>query len=187
MTGRRLAILILLCVCALSVADNAFAQSVKSKYDKSADFKKYKKYAWGSNYLLTQQRPEEQGRINAAIVDSMNRYLQAKGFVQDQKSPHFKIHFDAGGMPNADVGAQPDLFAAGDLSWAWNGGGISSDVWVYSLAKVRITVADAATNATMWQALATKKIREPDKFGNNLKQNVDDFIGKTLKDFPPKK
>jgi hypothetical protein len=35
-------------------------------------FKKYRKYAWGENYLLTRQRPDDQARINMAIIDSIN-------------------------------------------------------------------------------------------------------------------
>lgn len=65
--------------------------------------------------------------------------------------------------------------------------GISSDVWVSSLAKLQITVTDAATKANLWQATASQKIHEPKKFVNNLQQNVDKFIQKTMKSFPPKK
>ncbi len=39
--------------------------------------------------LLTRQRPEDQERINLAIVDSINRNLQSQGFVEDSKSPDF--------------------------------------------------------------------------------------------------
>jgi hypothetical protein len=74
------------------------------------------------------------------------------------------------------------------VNWSWgNLGGISSDVWVYSLAKMQITVTDAATKSQLWQATASQKIRDTNKFGNNLKENVDKFIQKTMKSFPPKK
>jgi hypothetical protein len=80
-SGRRLVVSVLLCVSVLHQPDKAVAQNVKSTFDKSADFKKYKKYAWGSNYLLTRQTKEDQERINMAIVDSINRNLEAGGFV----------------------------------------------------------------------------------------------------------
>jgi hypothetical protein len=107
-SGRRLLVSVLLCVSVLHPPDNAVAQNVKSTFDKSADFKKYKKYAWGSNYLLTRQTKEDQERINMAIVDSVNRNLQAVGFVEDDKNPDFRITYEAGGLPKADVGAQRD-------------------------------------------------------------------------------
>jgi hypothetical protein len=188
MSGRRLALTILLCIGVLSAPDNAASQDVKSTFDKSVDFKKYKKYAWGKNYLLTRQRPDDQERINMAIVDSIDRNLQARGLVEDPKSPDFIIIYEAGGLPKTDVGAQRDLFAADMVSWSWgNLAGIPSDVWVYSLAKMQITVTDFATQSKSWQAMASKKITDPNKFGNNLKENVDKFIQKTMKSFPPKK
>jgi len=86
------------------------------------------------------------------------------------------------------VGAQRDLYASEVVNWSWgNLGGISSNVWVYSLAKMQITVADAATESKLWQAMASQKIGDPNKFGNNLKDNVDKFVQKTMKSFPPKK
>jgi hypothetical protein len=69
----------------------------------------------------------------------------------------------------------------GDLS------GISSDVWVSSLAKLEISVMDAATKKNLWQATASKRISDPKKFANNLQENVDKFVQKTIKGFPPKR
>jgi Domain of unknown function (DUF4136) len=188
MSGSRLAVAFLLCASVLHPPDNAVAQNVKSTFDKSVDFKKYKKYTWGSNYLLTRQTKEDQERINMAIIDSINRNLQAGGFVEDDKNPDFRITYEAGGLPKADVGAQRDLYAADMVNYTWgNLGGISSDAWVYSLAKLQITVTDAATKSNLWQAMASQKIRDPTGFRNKLKENVDKFIQKTMKSFPPKK
>ena len=188
MSGKRLAVAFLLCVTVLYPRESAVAQNVKSTFDKSVDFKKYKKYTWGSNYLLTRQTKEDQERINMAIVDSINRTLRANGFVEDDKNPDFRIIYEAGGLPKADVGSQRELYDADMINYSWgNVSGISSDVWVYSLAKMQITVTDAATKSNLWQATASKKIRDPIKFGNNLKENVDKFIQKTMKSFPPKK
>jgi hypothetical protein len=188
MPGRRLAFTFLLCISVVHPLENATAQDVKSTFDKSVDFKNYRTYAWGSNYLLTRQTKEDQERINMAIIDSINRNLQASGFLEDDKNPDFRITYEAGGLPKADVGAQRDLYAADTANYSWgNLGGVSSDVWVYSLAKLQITVTDATTKSNLWQAVASKKIRDPMKFVDNLKENVDKFIQKTMKSFPPKK
>jgi hypothetical protein len=153
MPGRRLAVF-LLCFGVLHTPGNAAAQDVKSTFDKSVDFTKYKKYTWGSNYLLTQQPKDVQERINMAIVDSIQRPLYASDMVG---------------------------YYWGDFS------GISSDVWISSLAKVKITVTDAVTKRTLWEATASKRIHDPMKFKNKLQENVDKFIQKTMKGFPPKK
>jgi len=189
MSRRRLAFVFLFCLALLRPLGSSVAQNVKSTFDKSADFSKYKKYTWGSNYLLTQQTKEVQERINMAIVDSINRNLRAEGFVEDDKDPDFRVTYEAGGMPKTDVGAQRYLYAADMQNYYWGGSltGISSDVWVSSLAKMEITVTDAATKTNLWQATASQKIHDPKKFGNKLKENVDKFIQKTMKSFPPKK
>lgn len=187
MPRRRLATF-LLCFGMLLTPGNAAVQDVKSTFDKSADFTKYKKYTWGSNYLLTQQPKDVQERINMAIVDSINRALQARGFVEDDKNPDVRVAYEAGGQSQADVGAQRPLYASDMVGYYWGDlSGISSDVWISSLAKVKITVTDAATKRTLWEATASKRIHDPIKFKNKLQENVDKFIQKTMKGFPPKK
>ena len=188
MFGSRLAVAFLLCVGALHSPSNAAAQDVKSTFDKSVDFTKYKKYTWGSNYLLTLQPKDVQEHINMAIVDSVNRNLRARGFVEDDKNPDFQVTYEAGGQPQADVGAQRPLYASDMVGYYWGDlTGISSDVWISSLAKVKIDVTDAATKRTLWEATASKRIHDPMKFKNKLQENVDKFVQKTMKDFPPKK
>jgi Domain of unknown function (DUF4136) len=189
MPGRRLTIAVLLCIGLLHAAGGAVAQDVKSSFDKSADFSKYRKYTWGANYLLTQQPKDVQERINMAIVDSINRNLKASGFVEDDKNPDFVVTYSAGGQHDADVGAQRYLYASDMQGYYWGGNisGITSDAWVVTMAQMEITVTDAATKTQLWQAHATKKIQQPKKFAANLQQNVDKFIQKTMKTFPPKK
>jgi len=184
---RRVAIFFLFGLGALYPGPTARAQDVKSTFDKSANFSKYKKYSWGQNYLLTQQTKDVQERINIAIVDSINRNLRAAGFVEDDKNPDFLVTYEAGGQPKTDIGAQRYLYAADVQNYYWGDlTGISTDVWVSSMAKMKITVTDAATKTELWQATASQKLRDPKKFASNLQQNVDKFIQKTMKSFPPK-
>ncbi|MFZ3334116.1 MAG: DUF4136 domain-containing protein [Candidatus Acidiferrales bacterium] len=187
MLGRQVAVF-LLCFGVLLTSGGAVAQDVKSTFNRSVDFAKYKKYTWGSNYLLTQQPKDVQERINMAIVDSINRNLQARGFVEDDENPDFRVTYEAGGEPKTDVGPQRYLYAPDMVGYYWGDvSGISSDVWVSSLAKVKITVTDAATNSNLWEATASDRIRDPNKFKSKLQENVDKFIQKTMKSFPPKK
>jgi hypothetical protein len=185
--GRQLAAF-LLCFGVLLTSNGAVAQDVKSTFNRSVDFTKYKKYTWGANYLLTQQPKDIQERINMAIVDSINRNLQARGFVEDDGNPDFRVTYEAGGQPKTDVGPQRYLYAPDMVGYYWGDvSGISSDVWVSSLAKVKITVTDAATKSNLWEATASDRIRDPMKFKSKLQENVDKFIQKTMKGFPPKK
>src|SRR5277367_6697115 len=98
MVAKCVAVMILLCIAAVEVPENAQAQSVKSTYDKSANFGKYKKYSWGQNYLLTRQTKQLEAQINLAIIDSINRDLKGAGFVLVQDDPDFVIIYEAGGV-----------------------------------------------------------------------------------------
>jgi Domain of unknown function (DUF4136) len=188
MVARCLAVTILLCIAAIEMPMNVQGQSVKSNFDKSANFAKYKNYSWGSNYLLTRQTKKDEALINLAIIDSINRDLKAAGFVLVQENPDFVIIYEAGGFAKADVGQQGNVFYTDMVNFTWvNVMGTTSDVWAYSLAKMRITVTDAATKKTLWQATASQKIRDPMKFMENLQLNVDKYIQKAMKSFPPNK
>jgi hypothetical protein len=187
MPGRQQP-LFLLCFAVLLPSGGAVTQDVKSTFNRSVDFTKYKKYTWGSNYLLTQQPKEVQERINVAIVDSINWNLRSRGFLEADENPDFRVTYEAGGQPKADVGAQRSLYAPDTVGYYWGDlSGISSDVWISSLAKVKITVTDAATKSNLWEATASDRIRDPMKFKSKLQQNADRFIQKTMKSFPPKK
>src|SRR6516164_7595540 len=166
------------------------AQKVKTEYDKKTDFSHYKTYSWGSNYIMTHQRPDDQARINTAIVDSVNRNLQAKGYVLSQESPDFTIIYEAGAISQGASSGQPDMLTPGGTNWASDSlGGTPMDVWASNLAKLRITATDAASHSRIWRSFASQKVAMGDekKFMNDLKSRVDEFINKTMKDFPARK
>jgi hypothetical protein len=118
MPGRQQAVF-LFCFGVLLTSGGAVAQDAKSTFNRSVDFTKYKKYTWGSNYLLTQQPKDVQERINMAIVDSINRNLRSRGFVEDDENPDFRVTYEAGGQPKADVGAQRSLYAPDMVGYYW--------------------------------------------------------------------
>src|SRR5262249_41624286 len=103
-------------------------------------------------------------------------------------NPQIIINYEAGGSAKGDVGSLPNLTDAGYVDWNWGMvAGTSSDVWVYTMAKMHIIVKDAGSNRPVWQSLTSEKIHDPTKMMNDLKNSVDDFVAKALKDFPPKK
>ena len=188
----RCTIFFLLCTAlgagVFHAAGTTLPQDVKSTYDKSANFAKFRKYTWGQNYLLTMQPKDVQEMLDMAIEDAINRRLKAGGFVEDDEHPDFMVIFEAGSAHNVDIGAQRYFYAADFQHYYFNGEvtGISSDAWSNSLASMKITVTNAATKDMLWQATATKKIQQPKKFIANLHENLDKFIQKTMKTFPPK-
>jgi hypothetical protein len=188
--GRGLQVLALGAVALLLAAAPLSAEKIKitSEYDKSNDFTHYKRYNIGKNFIVTSERPEVQAHIDKVLVESLNRHLQAKGFVLDEDHPDFTIQYEAGSLPEADVSPQPDMLygvppgpAFGQVGLE----GIPAAVWTYALAKLKLTVTDVGSGKPVWTALATKKIQDPQKPLKHLHAKVDDLMAKTLKSFPP--
>ena len=161
---------------------------IKSDYDKSNDFARYKRYTTGKNYLLTHQTPEVQAHIDNVLLDSLNRHLQAKGFVLDQNHPDFIITYEAGSLSEADLSAQTPMINGEPLDpiFGLSGPeGVPSAVWTYALAKLKLTVTDVDSGKPVWTARASEKIPYPLKALNDLKKKVDDLMARSLKSFPP--
>ena len=163
---------------------------IKSDYDKSNDFARYRRYTTGKNYLLTHQTPEVQAHIDNFLVDSLNRHLQAKGFVLDENHPDFIITYEAGSLSEADLSAQPQMVNGVPFDPVFGSlgpEGIPSAVWTYALAKLKLTVTDVDSGKPVWTARASEKIQYPQKAQalNDLKKKVDDLMARTLKGFPP--
>jgi hypothetical protein len=163
-------------------------RKIKSDYDKSNDFTRYKRYAIGKNYLLTRQRPDGQAHIDKVLVESLNRQLQAKGFVLDENHPDFRIKYEAGALPEAETSVQPEMLYGLPLDPTFGSiglDGVPPAVWIYALAKLKLTVTDVGSGKPVWTALASEKIRDPQKALKELNKKVDDLMAKTLKSFPP--
>src|SRR6266851_406994 len=159
------------------------AQRVDTQYDKSTSFARYKRYGWGKNYLLTHQRPEDQAQIDKVIVDSVNKQMLAKGFVLDEKNPDFRVKYEAGALTEAATSGQPDMLNGGAPAPTWSSnslGGTSLDVWTSTLSKMKVTVTDASSGKDVWRAFVSQKLRDPQKFLNNLGKNIDNVMSKAL-------
>lgn len=170
------------------------AQKVKFSADPSADFAHYKHYAWSKNYLVTRQRPDDQKLIGATLTESINRQLQAKGFILDEKNPDFLVGYEAGGLTKADLAASPDLSRGGttnpnaiDQAVPSIGPGLSSvDAWISVFAGIRITVTDFASKKNVWIGQMSKKISNPQKAMLNMEAQVNAAVAKILQSFPPR-
>src|SRR5580700_7785417 len=80
----------------LLLASPAPAQKVTIDSDKSTSLTHFKRYAWGKNHMVTALRPEDVLKVEAVLNDSINRQMQSKGYVLDDKNPDFRISYDAG-------------------------------------------------------------------------------------------
>jgi hypothetical protein len=165
----------------LLLASSAAAQKVTVDSDKSADLSHYKRYAWSKNHLVTALRPEDLSNVEAALNDSINHQMQAKGYVLDEKNPDFRISYDAGGQIEGEAGVRPDLLHMGTYGQGWDA---PMDVWAATVAQMQISIVGPTSNAPVWRATVSQKISDRDKFMRDLKQNIDKITASALKKFP---
>jgi uncharacterized protein DUF4136 len=162
-------------------ASSAKAQKVKVDPDNSTDLSHYKRYAWGKNHLVTALRPEDVANVELVLNDSINRQMQAKGYVLDEKNPDFRISYDAGGQIESGVGIRPDLLRLDTYGQGWVA---PMDVWAATLAQMQISVVGASSPTPVWRATVSQKVSDRDKFMRDLKQNIDKITASALKKFP---
>ena len=185
---RRRVIRSLIVVAALFlVAGTAASQKVKTIYSGNFDFATHRRYAWGKNHIVTRQGPQNDGLIDAKIVQDVNENLAQKGFIEDPANPDFLISYDAG---------------AGDLSTDIEGGvhagpaprpsesiapvyGIPQNIWYSVDGHITFHVVAADTKQPVWTAAARKTIRDPHKGMKDMEKQVEQFVSKTFKSFPP--
>ncbi|MBI1738837.1 MAG: DUF4136 domain-containing protein [Acidobacteria bacterium] len=163
---------------------------MQTNYDKGIDFSSCKRYGWGKNYLITRQFPEDQARIDKAIVDAINRQLQAKGLVRDEEHLDFVVLYEGGGLSNIQTGGRMDFSNPRGPAWTYSSdslGGSSLDVWASVMGHLQVLVVDAKSNTVVWKSHVSKKYREPNKALANAEKEADQLIKKALKDFPPKR
>jgi hypothetical protein len=171
----------------LLVVGTAAAQKVKTTYNDNFDFATHKRYAWGKNHIITRQGPQNDALIDAKIVQDVNQILAQKGFIEDPANPDFSITYDAG---------------AGDLSTDMEGMhtrptsrpnesiapvyGIPQNIWYSVDGHITFHLFAADTKQPIWTAAATKTIRDPHKGMKDMEKQVEQFVSKTFKSFPPR-
>jgi hypothetical protein len=165
----------------LPLASPTAAQKVTIDSDKSANLTQLKRYAWGKNHMMTALRPEDVSSVEAVINGSINRQMQSKGYILDDKNPDFRISYDAGGQIMSGAGIRPDLLRMDTYGQGWVA---SMDVWATTLAQMQINIVGVSSNAPLWRALVSQKVSDRDKFLRDLSKNINKIATSALKKFP---
>jgi hypothetical protein len=181
-------------ICSLSVAaalllvaGTAAAQKVKTTHNGNFDFATHKRYAWGKNNIITRQGPQNDALIDAKIVQDVDRILAQKGFIEDPKHPDFLISYDAGAADlSADmegVHTPPPPRINESIAPVY---GIPQNIWYSVDGHITFHLIVADTKQPIWTAAATKTIRDPHKGMKDMEKQVEQFVSKTFKSFPPR-
>ena len=156
-----------------------FAQSVTYDYDKSANFAKFKTYAWVKGTTISDEL------IHKRIVGAIDTQLSARG------------------MAKITPGAKPDVLVAYHASFdrnlringfssGWGGyrfGGMRSGTATteeFLVGTLAVDVVDAGSNTIVWRGMATKEI-DPKASPEKRDKNINRAAEKMFKNYPPAK
>src|SRR5216684_1088636 len=159
-------------------AGNSSAQQVKTDYDRSADFGKYKTYSWEQ---VKTQDPLFVDRIKSSV----NAALAAKGWTQVNSGGDVSIVAIQTTQNQQTLNTFYDGFGGG---WGWRrfgGGGFgeaTTTTETYKVGTLIVDLFDAKTKQLIWRGTSSNTLsNNSDK---NIK-NLDKGADKMFKHFPP--
>lgn len=157
--------------------NGAMATKVKVDWDKSADFTKYRTYAWARG------TPASNPLIDRRIVAAVDSELAAQGF-QKVDSPE---NADLLIIYHAAVGSETQLNTTSlgsGWGWQWGGGTSTRSVDRIPIGQLVVNIGDARSKKILWMGNAS------DTLSDNPERNIDRFreaISEMFKSFPPPK
>jgi len=171
---RRLAI-----AAALSVVSaTAFAQDVKTDFDKSANFGAIKTFAVKIGTSWNNQISEKR------VIDEITQTLTEKGWTKVDANPDALVLLHGATEKQKSLNT---FYTGGYGGYGWRGwgGGMSTSTTTateYLVATLVVDIFDAKSKALLFRGTAADEIS--DKADKNIKK-LDKATTKMFKDFPP--
>jgi hypothetical protein len=171
---RRFAI-----AAALSVVSaTAFAQDVKTDFDKSANFGAIKTFAVKIGTSWNNQISEKR------VIDEITQTLTEKGWTKADANPDALVLLHGATEKQKSLNT---FYTGGYGGYGWRGwgGGMSTSTTTateYLVATLVVDIFDAKSKALLFRGTAADEIS--DKVDKNIKK-LDKATTKMFKDFPP--
>jgi uncharacterized protein DUF4136 len=169
-------IYVLLAAVILSTAAS-FAQQVKTDYDRTADFSRYRTYSWQNVHT---QDPFWVDRIKAA-VDSA---LAAKGWTKVESGGDVSVMAMEMTEEHRTLNTYYDNYGGG-WGWRWRGfgdiGTATTTEDVYSVGTLVVDFFDTSAKRIIWRGSASETISH--KSAKNIR-NLDKGVQKMFEHFP---
>jgi len=176
-------ILVLLFLAAIS----APAQKVKTGYDKSADFSRYKTYSW-----MKPEKPPARPLLFYQVMGSIDQQLQQKGLPRVEEGGDLLLSY-AGGL---DIGLSqavgtPYVGTYSGVPYTldatmWTGGWGATTTMAPYVAEGTLVpeFVDLSAHKVVWRGMLTEKL-SPEHKMESMK-SLDRGIAKLFEKFPPK-
>ena len=165
---------------AILAATASFAE-VKTDYDRTADFSRYKTYSWGKVHT---QNPLWGDRIKAAVASA----LAAKGWTEIESGGDVSIMAMEMTEDNRTLNTYYDNFGGG---WGWRrwGGGFGDGFGTsttteetYRVGTLVVDLFDTSTKKLIWRGSASDTLS--DKSDKNIK-TLNSDVQRMFDHFPP--
>ena len=166
-------------MAALAVACSSV--KVQTEYDRAANFKGYKTYAWIPQQPGPEQAPAARDpRVREAVIHGVEDALAKKGLQRTEQSPDLLIAVHGWAVNRIDV--KNYGYAYGPSPYGYYPtlatGGV--DVRQYRDGTLIIDLIDASTHQMVWRGTAT------DTFDPGAEaKTVSNAVAKTLDEYPP--
>src|SRR6266849_717987 len=159
---------------ALILASASFAQQVKTDYDRTTDFSRYKTYSWEK---VQTQDPLWVDRIKEAV----NAALTAKGLTPVESGGDVAIVAVEMTKNQRTLNTFYDGFGGG---WRWGGGfgNATTTVDNYKVGTLVVDMFDANSKKLIWRGSSSDTLS--DKSDKNIK-NLDKGVQKMFDHYPP--
>ena len=169
-----------LCATALGMAlfgTIAVAQSVNYDYDRSADFSKFKTYAWVRGTELNDELNHKR------VVRAIDAQLATKGLsrIEDARNADMVVAYHA----NFDQNLQINGFSSGFGGPRFGNVSGSATTQRILSGTLVIDMMDAGTKALVWRGIAEQDLNQgasPEKREKNITKAAE----KIFKNYPPK-
>jgi hypothetical protein len=159
----------------LAIGTTAFAQSVKTDYNKGTDFTQYKTFMWIKEPQTTNPLMKQR------VIEDVNAALTGKGLQLVTDNADLCVAAHAATKQNKTLNTFYNGFGGG---WRWGGGfgSATTTVDTYTVGTLVVDIFDSKTKDAIWRGTSSKTLSgDPAKNAGNLNKAVE----KMFKDFPP--
>ncbi len=162
---------------ALLISTSVLAR-VNVDYDKSADFSKYRTFAWKKG------TPSKDPLMEKRIRDAVENELRAKSLNQADGAPDLYVVTHASSRKEQQVHIDNLGYSGyGGRGW-YSRGPTRVNVYEIPIGTLMVDLVDAKTNELVWRGLAEKTLSEkPEKVAKLIYK----VVKKMFKKYPPKK
>jgi uncharacterized protein DUF4136 len=175
-------------VASLSIlALSGFAQDIRSNYDRSADFSKYKTYKW----VVVKDAPVVDELTERQLKQAFDAELARKGLTKTEaENADLLVAYQVAVTQEKQFSSYSTDFGYGPgwgRGWGYYGGGsttTSGQTSTIHVGTVALDMYDSTHKQIVWRGAATKTLdakANPEK----RQKNIDKGVAKLLKKFPP--